>query len=221
MRQLLATMAVMATAACPVSAQRGGPDSLQRIAAARESRAAATAGLDTLRALAVQHFQRLGFSDPTQAAGATLSTPMVEFYVRLDSLRAYSPGANPSALLAGGDKVVYPVVAGGSVRSSIELARTRAAWRPVAYGGATFAAALVRQRSQSIAGTNRAESEYFIVRVPALGLVFLGANSAGTFTLTPLLDDSRGRWKAGVSSPAAIIFAQLSADAKASKGLPM
>ena len=71
-----------------------------------------------------------------------------------------------------------------------------------------------------MATSNRSPGEYFLVRVPALGLIFLAADSAG-LTLTPLLDDPQGRWKAGASLAADSVFTQLVADAKASKGLPM
>jgi hypothetical protein len=220
MHQLLAATVLMATAVCSVSAQRGGPDTLKTAAMVQESRAAAAAGLDTLRALAVANYTTLGFNDATQASGATLSTPMVEYYVRLDSLKAFGPGANPLKLLAGGDRVVYPVSADGAVRSSIEVARDRGGWRPVAYGGATLVTALARQRSH-LATAGRAEADYFIVRVPALGLIFLGTNAGGNLMLTPLANDSRERWRAGTPIPARDLFVQLGADARASNGLPM
>ncbi|HSE66640.1 MAG TPA: hypothetical protein VLB12_06620, partial [Gemmatimonadales bacterium] len=68
---------------------------------------------------------------------------------------------------------------------------------------------------------HRSPGEYFLVRIPALGLIFLGADSAGTLMLSPLLDDPQGRWKAGATLAADSVFSQLVAEAKASKGLPM
>jgi hypothetical protein len=189
--------------------------------ATRESRNAATAGLDTLRSLAREHYRRLGFSDAGQAAGANLGEPLVEFYVRLDSLRAFTNATSPAALLSGGDKVMYPIVAAGATRSSIEVERIRGAWRPVAYGGSTLATAIVRQRDQLVTADRRTPGEYFVVRIPALGLHFIGVRTAGALTLTPLLDDPRGRWKAGTSISAATLFGQLVADARAANGLPI
>ena len=71
MHQLLAATVLLATAVCSVSAQRGVPDTLKTAATVQESRAAAAAGLDTLRALAVANYRTLGFNDATQASGAT------------------------------------------------------------------------------------------------------------------------------------------------------
>jgi hypothetical protein len=218
MLRWLATIALVAVAVRPVSGQERKDTVL---AAARESRSAAMAGLDTLRALAREHYSTLGFSDAEQAAGATLGEPLVEFFVRLDSLRAYTSATKPVSLLAGGEKVMYPVLAGAATRSSIEVERAKGSWRPVAYGGSTLAEAITRQRDQLVATSHRTPGEYFVVRVPALGLVFLGSDSAGTLMLTPLLDDPQGRWKAGATVTAASVFSQLVADAKASKGLPM
>ena len=177
MLRWLATIALVAVAARPVSGQERKDTVL---AAARESRPAAMAGLDTLRALAREHYATLGFSDAEQAQGASLGEPLVEFFVRLDSLQAYSSGKKPVSLLSGGDKVMYPVQAGTAVRSSIEVERGKGGWRPVAYGGSTLADAITRLRDQLVATSQRPPSDYFIVRVPALGLIFLAADSAGT-----------------------------------------
>ena len=214
----LATIALVAVAAGPVSGQERQDTVL---AAARESRAAAMAGLDTLRALAREHYSTLGFSGVEQAAGASLGEPLVEFFVRLDSLQAFSNAKKAASLLSGGDKVMYPVLAGDATLSSIEVERGKGGWRPVAYGGSTLAGAISQQRDQLVATTHRSPGEYFLVRIPALGLIFLGADSAGTLMLSPLLDDPQGRWKAGATLAADSVFSQLVAEAKASKGLPM
>jgi hypothetical protein len=218
MLRWLATIALVAVAAGPVSGQERKDTVL---AAARESRQAAAAGLDTLRALAKDHYATLGFTDAEQAAGASLGEPLVEFFVRLDSLQAFSKAKKAASLLSGGDKVMYPVLAGEATLSSIEVERGKGGWRPVAYGGSTLAGAISQQRDQLVATTRRSPGEYFLVRVPALGLVFLAADSAGTLMLSPLLDDPQGRWKAGATLAADSVFSQLVADAKASKGLPM
>lgn len=219
MYRLLAAVALVAVTVRPVSGQK--PERDTTLAAARESRTAATAGLDTLRALAREHSAMLGFTNAEQASGAALGEPLVEFYVRLDSLRAFTSTTNPATLLSGGNKVMYPVIVGGETRSSIEVDHIRDAWRPVAYGGQTLAGPVVKQRDQLAAADKRAREDYFLVRVPALGLLFIGVKSAGVLNLTPLLDDPAGRWKAGATLPAATVFGSLVADARASKGLPI
>ena len=152
MLRWLATIALVAVAARPVSGQER-KDTVP--AAARESRPAAAAGLDTLRALAKDHYATLGFTDAEQAAGASLGEPLVEFFVRLDSLQAFSTAKKAASLLSGGDKVMYPVLAGEATLSSIEVERGKGGWRPVAYGGSTLVGAVIQQRDQLVATSHR------------------------------------------------------------------
>lgn len=203
-----------------LTAQGRPQDTVTIAAAVRESRAAATAGLDTLRALARSNFSAVGFTSATEATGATLGEPFVVFLVRLDALRAVTATTDPGSLLTGGDQVIYPVLLGGAARSSVALARKGAAWQPVTYGGAAATAAYVRVRAAAAASAKLPESAYFIVRVSALHLAFLGVRSGTTLLLTPMADDLRGRWKAGASIPASDVFRQLVDDAKAANGLP-
>ena len=165
----LATIALVAVAARPVSGQERKDTVL---AAARESRSAASAGLDTLRALAKDHYATLGFTDAEQAAGASLGEPLVEFFVRLDSLQAYSNAKKAASLLSGGDKVMYPVLAGEATLSSIEVERGKAAgvrsptglihWRgPSASSGINWSPPLdVPRASTSWSGSRHSASSF-------------------------------------------------------------
>jgi hypothetical protein len=211
---------LLATGQGCLNAQGKPQDSVTIAATVRESRASATAGLDTLRTLARTNYRAVGFTTPTEAEGAALGEPFVVFFVRLDALRAFVETTDPNTLLSGGDQVIYPVMVAGAARSSVGLARTRAAWRPTAYGGANATSAYVRTRAAAANTAKISESAYFVVRVPALQLAFLGSRSGATLMLTPVADDLRGRWKAGATMPARDVLRQLVADAKASNGLP-
>jgi hypothetical protein len=212
MLRWLATIALVAVAARPVSGQERKDTVL---AAARESRPAAMAGVDTLRTLAKEHYATLGFSDAEQAAGATLGEPLVEFFVRLDSLQAFS---NPRSRIAPlrrrqGD---VPVLAG----QALFLPSRSSGQRRLASGrlrGSTLAGAISQQRI-NWSPPPPFPGRVLPGRVPALGLIF-SSRFGGTMMLTPLLDDPKGRWKTGATSPQTP-SSQLVADAKAS-GLPM
>lgn len=68
-----------------------------------------------------QNAQQLGFESPRQAASATLGQPFPAYLVRLDELRAWHPGASADALLKPLDRLIYPVLVDGKVRSSVTV----------------------------------------------------------------------------------------------------
>ncbi len=180
-----------------------------------QSRDPAVRALDTFRKLVnEQNYRAMGFDSVSEVRSATIGQPLVEFYVRLDKLREYRPGGNPVSLLDGGDKVIYPVLVGQQVRSSIVLARDSSGWAAASYGGPNATKLLYRTKAAVGGG------QYFAVNVLALGLHFLGTRQQGNLVLAPLLDDQQGRWKAGAILPADRVFGPLVEDAKAYNGLP-
>jgi hypothetical protein len=162
----------------------------------------------------------MGFDSLSEVRSAVLGDPLVAFYVRLDHLRVYQQGGDPYSLLSGGDKVIYPVLVGQEVRASIVLDKDARGWTPVSYGGPNSAKLLHRIMAQLGPRAAAPGAHYFVVNVLALGLHFLGMSQQGKLLLIPLLDDSQGRWKAGVALAADRILGLLVGDAKAYNGLP-
>src|SRR5262245_11891040 len=164
-----------------------------------------------------ENYRQMGFDSPEQVRSASLGPPMRQFSVGLDDLKKFDTGSDPSKLLAGADTLIYPVLAGDGVRSSITLQRDSAGgWRAVAFGAPIFTRAVWGARPRSEA----AGASPFIVRVPALNLFFLGTRRDGELMLAPVVDDPRLKFEKGVPVPAATVFAALVPLARAHNDLP-
>ena len=123
-----------------------------------QSREPAVRALDSFRKLVnEQNYRAMGFDSVSEVRSATLGQPLVEFHVRLDKLREYRPGGNPVSLLDGGDKVIYPVLVGQLVRSSIVLAKDSSGWATASYGGPNATKLLYRTKAAAGGG------QYFAV----------------------------------------------------------
>lgn len=203
-----------------LNAQTRPQDTTLTAAAIRESRSAAAAGLESLRTLAATNYRALGFTSPTEAAGTSLGDPLVVYDVPLDSLRVFGPTTDPTKLLRESGRVIYPVMLGSATRSSIQLSREGTSWHPVAFGGPSATAQLVSHRAALTSNNAMPSAAVFVVRVLALNVQFLGSRSGADLTLVPVVDDPRGRWKAGARMSAKDVFTLLAPDARAANGLP-
>lgn len=174
---------------------------------------AAAAGLETMRALADGgEVGSLGFTGPGDAQGATTGEKLDVFMIRLDALKGAPAGAaSAESLLTATSESIVPVLVGGRIRSSITVTR-----RPGGYEATAFGEGLrgVGEGRPLVEGT-------FLVRVPALGLEFLGSREAGKLMLTPTAADPRLRLEPGRAVPAEEVVQQLVPLAQSHNGLPM
>jgi hypothetical protein len=176
---------------------------------------AATA-LQTFQGLVTRdNFRQMGFDKPEDVRAARLDRPLRQFQVPLDRLRSYAPGSDPAGLLTGGDSLLYPILVGTEVKSSIVLEGGPTGWRASSFGGPRFARFVAAARTQGGAGAGE-----FVVRVPALNLFFLGQRSGSDLVLVPLLDDARLPLKTGARVPAKEVFDRLVPLARAHNDLP-
>ncbi len=179
---------------------------------AAQSRPAAEKSLETLRALAAASPAALGLKSTDEASSAQLAEPRIVSFIRLDSLRAYTPGANIEVLLVP-QKILYPVKLQGQVRTSVELEKRGTEWKAVTFGNSAFATRLVET---SPAG----DSDWSVVTVPALNAVFRATGSGSSLQFTPVFDDTVLGLRAGQSLPAADVLAALAMAAKNHNGDP-
>jgi hypothetical protein len=178
---------------------------------------AATA-LQTFQGLVTRdNFRQMGFDKPEDVRAARLDQPLRQFLVPLDRLRNYTPGSDPAGLLTGGDSLLYPILVGSEVKSSIVLESGPSGWRVTSFGAPRFARFVATARSQGGAGAVAGD---FVVRVPALNLFFLGQRSGSDLVLVPLLEDARLPLKSGARVPAKEIFEKLVPLARAHNDLP-
>ncbi len=190
-------------------------------ASAKAAVAAAQAGLAAFAELVTSaNYRQMGFERPEDVRKATLGVPVGDFFVRLDELQRYQPGANPSALLRSGLEFVFPVLVQGAVRSSLTVSRVKSDWRATSFGAPSLMRLLEGVRAAKSKETAQPPSSFFVVRVPALKLQFLGHNEGGALMLTPIVDDARFGFKAGASIPAEKALEQLLPAAKRHDGSP-
>lgn len=180
-------------------------------------KAAATA-LQTFQGLVTRdNFQQMGFDKPEDIRTARLDRPLRQFLVPLDRLRNYAPGSDPATLMTGGDSLLYLVLVGSEVKSSIVLENAPSGWKATSFGAPRFARFVATARSQGGAGAVAGD---FVVRIPALNLFFLGQRSGSNLVLVPLVEDTRLPLKGGAPGSATEIFEKLVPLARAHNDLP-
>lgn len=179
------------------------------------SKGVVTRSLETMRAMAeAGQLKTLGFASVEEARSATLGDPVPILTVRLDQLREYKQGSDPTSLVSAvSTKVLYPVQVGQTTRSSITIARSRRGWEPVSFGGNALSNMFAMGRRKSPAAT-------FVVVVPALNAFFGGAGRGAGMTLTPLEEYASLGLKAFETLPAAQVFERLVKPAREHNGLP-
>ena len=112
------------------------------------------------------------------------------------------------------------VLAKDKVKSSITISKIKEQWKAVSFGGSNFVKLVSNRLKDSSKTTGLDISSYFIVRVPALNLYFIGYRTKKGLMLIPLIADTRLKFKAGESMKAEKVFSTILPDAKAHSGLP-
>jgi hypothetical protein len=189
--------------------------------ARKETQTIASDSFETFKRMVTKdNYRQMGFQTSEEIKEAVLGEPILDYMVRLDELRAYETGRDPSALLHSTNHVVYPVLVNAQTRSSFTLAKTESGWTPVSYGSPVLTRSLTKTRASSSLKTKLPESDYFRLRIPALNLYFVGYQTGGPLMLIPVFDDSRFAYEAEVALPANDVFLRLQPAAKTHNGLP-
>lgn len=186
-----------------------------------ELHAIAQTSFETYKSLiSEENYKEMGFESSKEIYSATIDTPIVDFFIRLDQLRKYNPGDKADELLIPTEQLIYPVLANGQVRSSITLSKTDGKWQAVSYGSPTFIATVTKTLKENMKESKLNYSDYFVVRIPSLNFYFLGYRWEGELFLVPLIDDVRLGFKSGASITAKKVLASLLPEAKALDELP-
>ena len=170
--------------------------------------AAASASLKTLAHLVTQE-KTLGFRSPSEAASASLVEPLPMLMVALDDLRAYRAGDDPRPLLKSEGSFLYPVTVGGEVRSSMVVRKVKGEWKATQFGRANLAKFAHEGRSQVSVARGVAASGVSLVEIPTMSARLLEEDENGVPMLTALLDVPGTDLRAGMTVPAADVFAKL------------
>ena len=174
---------------------------------------ATRAGLDAFRELTQgENAASLGLR-PGEGANATLGQQYEVFTVGLDQLRQYRPGTPAASLLQSSPNVVFPILVNGQVRSSMTITRTEHGYVASEIGGGGMIQATARAAERTPGD--------FLVRVPALGLQFVGRREGERVMLTLTTPDPRLKLQPGAATPAEQVLPQLVPIAQAYNGEPM
>jgi hypothetical protein len=173
----------------------------------KESRAPAEKGLKQLRDLATkENFKSLGFDSLDEVPSAELGESLPVLLVRLDELRDYKEKGDAYKLLHPIPKVVYGVKVKGEPRCGLEVQKRDGEWEVSALGIAGPA----RQYVQAL--KKQAEKDqarvFFIVKVPALNLTYLGYQTDQGVKLVEVRQQAEEKAKIE-ARPAADVLAEL------------
>ncbi len=166
-----------------------GPDPLSQTVAAPQTTRVATQTLEQIRTAPPSLILDLGFANADEAANATLGTPLREYSVGLDALQSYVPGTPASRVLTGGTTLFYPIVANGVIRSSVRVSEVSNRAPELLSIGDTGTAQRLEQFEQLVPRVReRSDTSIPAVRIPALGLYFVGRVSGGVLQIASLFD---------------------------------
>jgi hypothetical protein len=203
------TAALLLAASC---AQHRGENAPPQTGDAQQ---AASNALATLQKLVTeQNYKALGFTSADEVKRATLAPPLALYNIGLDRLKGYQAGQDANALLTASSETIYPVTAGGQVRSSVTVVKKESGYTTASFGNADIVKGLSRYR-----GANTPDG--FAVRIPAFSMYFLGNRVENRLMLTPVSEDSRLPFRVGVAVPAEDVLKAIIPLAQAYNGLPM
>lgn len=182
---------------------------------------AAAKSLRTLRKLiSEENYKQMGFDSLGEVANAALDYSIPEFAIDVASVREYRSDGDPGTLLVFAHSLVYPVLVSGEVRTSITMAYRDQVWKAQSFGHSNFTRLLAIQLAAQSKNQKLDRNAFFIVRVPAFNLVFLGFRINRKFMFAPVFDAPEYDLVAGTPVPADIIVEKLQAAARDYNDLP-
>lgn len=173
--------------------------------------AAATAALGTLAGVVgTDPSGRRGFASAAEVTSSALADGLPLLFVRLDSLVAFKAGQDTKALPFDTRRVMYPLTVGGQVRSSVTVQQgADGTWQAVRFGSAPVARASQSIRQTVAAARAIDAGSVSLIQIPTVHATLLSHREKGAHMVTPLQDIPGTTYKAGVTQPAAAVFAAL------------
>ncbi len=166
-----------------------GPDPMTQTLAAPQTTRVAIQTLAQIRTAPPALALELGFARASDTANATLGTPLREYAVGLDVLQRYVSDMSASRVLTGGTTLFYPIVANGVIRSSVRVSElSNRAPELLSIGDTGTAQRLEQLEESAPLARRRSDTSIPAVRIPALGLYFVGHVSGGVFQIASLFD---------------------------------
>ena len=138
----------------------------------------------SLKKLPSSILHSLGLSEQ-EAAQSTRGPKLKVYMLGLDKLNAFKSGNNTKKVLVDTKETVYPIYVGKTLRTSISIRKGGGGWKNASMGGAEILS-LEPVRNTHSKAHNIDVKSYFIVRVPAMYLSFLGYNKGNDLYLIPV-----------------------------------
>lgn len=160
------------------------------------------------------NYREMGFRSADELDRMKLGQPLQVFMVHLDKLKEYQHDSDPDKMLQNINHFIYPVQVDNEVRSSLTITERESKPFIVSFGKSKLVQSLTKFRNKSAEANSLPQTSFFAVQIPALNLYFIGYSIENKLMLTPILDDHRFKFEAGVSEPADAIFNLLVPTAK-------
>lgn len=130
----------------------------------------------------------LALLDLTQAEAAktTRGKKLKVFEIGLDKLKTFKTGDNPKKILVDMKESVYPIYVGSKLKTAISIRKGKEGgkWQNASIGGGEIH--FIEPSRVKHSKANRISlSAYFVVRVPAMYLSFLGYHHKGKLYIIP------------------------------------
>jgi hypothetical protein len=137
----------------------------------------------SLKKMPKKLLKMLGLSTE-EAAKTTRGKKLKVFMVGLDKLKTFKPGDNTKKILIDTNEIVYPVYVDSVLKTSLSIRKRAGGWKNASMGGSEIR--FLEPVRKTHAKANKInETAYFIVRVPAMYLNFLGYYKKGDLYLIP------------------------------------
>ena len=181
----------------------------------------AKSALGTFVKIVREHnYKRMGFDNPEEIKKASLGIPLREYYVSLESLKSYKVDSNPADLVEDSGQVIFPLLVDERVKSSITLTQQEGKWITHSFGAPVFVGLISKTRLNLLNQMDKPIQDFFVVKVPALNVFFVGYDIQGEVMLTPLQDETRFSFKADQTIRADDAFREMKIAAEEHNGLP-
>jgi len=161
----------------------------------------------TLKKLPGGILKDLGLTEE-EAAKTTRGTKLKVYVLGLDKLKAFKSGDNAKKVLVDTKETVYPLYVGNTLKTSISIRKGDGGWKDASMGGAEIHS-LEPVRTAHSKANNISVKSYFIVRVPAMYLSFLGYDKGSDLYLVPTHKHPDLDFAIGKSLPADDVYTKI------------
>jgi hypothetical protein len=149
----------------------------------------------------------LGLSEE-DAAQSTRGPKLKVYMLGLDKLKSFKSGGNAKKILVDTKETVFPIYVGKELRTSISIRKGEGGWKNASMGGTEIQ--LLEPIRNTHSRINNIDAKfYFIVRVPAMYLSFLGYGKGKTLYLIPTRKHPELDFPVGKSVPAEDVYMKI------------